>query len=136
MYSQAIPDRLILFDGQCALCHTWVRFVLRFDHAQRFRFTALQSPTGQQILDNHQLTRDHFDTFWYLEHGTLYSKSRAALRIIRQLPLPIKLLFMVAIIPTPMLDRLYDLLAQRRYALFGSKDLCALTESTHQDRFI
>lgn len=44
----AFPDDrpIIIFDGKCRLCSAWVRFVLRHDKHDRFRFTTAQSPLG------------------------------------------------------------------------------------------
>lgn len=42
---------LILFDGVCNFCNGWVDTVLRLDPKGKFKFTALQSPTGQQVLE-------------------------------------------------------------------------------------
>ena len=33
---------MIVFDGVGALCSRWVRFLLRFDRQERFRFAAMQ----------------------------------------------------------------------------------------------
>ena len=33
---------VIVFDGVCALCNRWVRFLLRFDRRGRYRFAAMQ----------------------------------------------------------------------------------------------
>jgi predicted DCC family thiol-disulfide oxidoreductase YuxK len=43
-----VPDRLILFDGVCALCCWWVRFVIERDAGARFRFVAIQSTRGSR----------------------------------------------------------------------------------------
>ncbi len=47
-----MPDREIIFyDGECGLCHFWVRFVLKHDQEERFYFSPLQSKLGSEILD-------------------------------------------------------------------------------------
>ena len=33
---------VIVFDGVCALCNRWVRFLLRFDRRGRYRVAAMQ----------------------------------------------------------------------------------------------
>ena len=40
----------MVFDGQCLLCNGWVKFLLRHDQRGVFRFAAIQSRTGQALL--------------------------------------------------------------------------------------
>lgn len=130
------PDKLILFDGICALCHAWVKFVLRYDLLNQFRFTAMQSELGQSVLRELGMDMEHFDTMLYLEHGTLYIKSNAFIRIARSLAWPARSLSLLGLIPTVMRDFLYDRIARHRFSLFGKMDICRLTDSQYQDRFI
>jgi predicted DCC family thiol-disulfide oxidoreductase YuxK len=39
--------KIILFDGVCNLCNSAVRFVIKYDKKDAFRFVALQSELGQ-----------------------------------------------------------------------------------------
>ena len=50
----AVPDfpddrPIIVFDGYCALCSGWARFVLRHDRRERYRLLAAQSPLGRAL---------------------------------------------------------------------------------------
>ncbi len=38
-----LANPIILYDGVCALCNRAVRFVLKHDYHDRFRFAALQT---------------------------------------------------------------------------------------------
>jgi predicted DCC family thiol-disulfide oxidoreductase YuxK len=42
---------IILFDGNCMLCSRIVRFVIHFDPKKRFRFAALASEAGHDVLE-------------------------------------------------------------------------------------
>ena len=44
---------VIVFDGVCALCNRWVRFLLRFDRKGRYRFAAMQGQQGSAMLRAH-----------------------------------------------------------------------------------
>ena len=46
---------VIVFDGVCALCNRWVRFLLRFDRKGRYRFAAMQGQQGSAMLRAHGL---------------------------------------------------------------------------------
>ncbi len=47
----ATSDRaIVLFDGACSFCSRTVRFIQRRDRHSRFRFSALQSSEGLELL--------------------------------------------------------------------------------------
>ncbi len=47
----AIEGRaLLLYDGVCALCHGVVKFLMKRDRRDRFRYAPLQSDLGREVL--------------------------------------------------------------------------------------
>jgi predicted DCC family thiol-disulfide oxidoreductase YuxK len=47
----AIEGRaLLLYDGVCALCNGMVKFLMKRDRGERFRFAPLQSELGRELL--------------------------------------------------------------------------------------
>ncbi len=129
-------DRVILFDGVCKLCAFWSAFVLRFDRHQRFTLAMVQSPEGQAILRWLELPTDTFETVLLIEGAAVYGKSTAALRIVRQLPLPWPLLAVVWIVPRFLRDWAYDAIARNRYALFGKYTSCPMPPARYRERFL
>ena len=51
---------VIVFDGVCALCSRWVRFLLRFDRSGCYRFAAMQGGQGRAL----HLLRDRSLPSW------------------------------------------------------------------------
>ena len=129
-------DRLIIFDGVCGLCHTWVRLVIRYDRHTLFRFTSIQSSEGQKALRKMNLSGGGMDSVLYVENGQVYQKSLAFLRIARLLPFPARLLCAFSLIPCPIRDAAYDFIAKSRYRLFGKREECMLTKGEFKDRFL
>ncbi|WP_255312618.1 DCC1-like thiol-disulfide oxidoreductase family protein [Providencia rustigianii] len=43
-------DRVLLFDGECNLCHGLVRFLIRADRQGKILLATVQSEEGQAIL--------------------------------------------------------------------------------------
>ena len=41
---------LLLYDGVCALCHGLVKFLMKRDRGDRFRYAPLQSGLGREML--------------------------------------------------------------------------------------
>ena len=54
---------VILFDGVCNFCNYWVNFILDRDKKNIFRFAALQSEKGYELLDKFNLPKGDFDSF-------------------------------------------------------------------------
>jgi predicted DCC family thiol-disulfide oxidoreductase YuxK len=130
-----------LYDGVCALCNRAVRFLLRHDRRERFRFAALQSAFARETLARHGERADDLDTFWVVrDAGTpreaLLSRSRAVLFACAELGLPWSAFRFVAVVPRAVLDVAYDALARSRYRVFGRYDQCALPAPEHARRFI
>lgn len=117
-------NQVILFDGVCNLCSGLVKFIIRHDPEKRFQFAALQSPAGQSILKSFQLPLNHYETFLLVDGDRYYQKSTAVLNLLKNLGGYWSIFYIVAIIPTPIRDWVYDRIAKRRYQWFGKKDSC------------
>ena len=129
--------RLILFDGVCNLCERSVQLVIRNDRAEKFCFASLQSPAAERILKQHQYAGEELDSVLLIEHGRLYRKSRAALRIARQMDGAWSMLFYLFYwIPPFLADPVYDFIGRRRYRWFGMKESCWIPEPSLQSRFL
>lgn len=129
-------DKLIVFDGKCGLCHAWVKFVIRYDRHRVFSFASMQSLKGQAVVKPLGMAPDGFETMLYVENELVYIKSKAFIKIVRQLPFPVNGLSMLALIPGPLRDFVYDRIARNRYRIFGTRDECLLTEGDWRDRFL
>lgn len=129
-------ERVIFFDGVCNWCNAWVNFALARDPHGKFKFGTLQSPQAQQILNNLRLPADDFETFLLLERGRVFTKSTAALRIVRHLPGFWSWLYLGIVIPRPIRDAVYDYVAQRRYRWLGKAETCRVPTLAERERFV
>jgi predicted DCC family thiol-disulfide oxidoreductase YuxK len=127
---------IVLFDGVCNLCNGAVQFIIRRDRRRQFRFASLQSETGQERLRQMNLPTAAFSTFVLSEGGKVYTRSTAALRIARRLPGAWPLLYAFVLIPRPVRDWVYDLVARCRYRLFGRQDSCMMPTPELKGRFL
>lgn len=127
---------VVLFDGVCNLCTGSVRFLLRRDRRRRLRFAALQSPAGQALLRQHGLPGDLLETIVVLERGKARVRSDAALLLARRLPWPWPLCAAFTLLPRPLRDALYGIVARHRYRWFGRRESCMLPSADTADRFL
>ena len=136
MESEALPHPVLLFDGVCNLCNSSVNFVIRRDPSKRFRFASLQSPAGQELLKKFNLATKSFDTVVLVDGERHYTRSDAALEVVRRMRGAWKLFYVFKIIPRFIRNPLYDWVARNRYRWFGKKDQCMLPTKELKERFL
>jgi predicted DCC family thiol-disulfide oxidoreductase YuxK len=127
---------VVLFDGVCNLCNGSVQFILKHDPKGYFKFAALQSTAGAEILKYFNLSTTDFDTFVFVERGKPYLRSSAALRVARGLSGLWPLLYAFVIIPAPLRDLGYRWVARNRYRWFGKRDTCMIPSPELKARFL
>ncbi len=127
---------LLLFDGVCNLCNSSVQFILLRDKKDRFRFASLQSDYGQNLLREHNLPTETFNSLVLVENGKVFKKSTAALRIASKLKGLWPLLFAFIIIPPFIRNFVYDIIAKNRYRWFGKKEECMLPRPEWKQKFL
>ncbi|PYV92606.1 MAG: thiol-disulfide oxidoreductase DCC [Acidobacteria bacterium] len=127
---------IILFDGVCNLCNNSVNFIISRDPHKHFKFAALQSLAGQRLLQENDLHPRQLETFILIEEGQVYSRSSAALQVAKRLNKPWPLLYVCKLMPVPIRDRIYNLVAKHRYRLFGKRETCMVPTSDVKERFI
>ena len=126
---------VILFDGVCNFCDASVQFILNRDPNETFHFASLQSEVGQELLKKYRVRND-VDSMILIEDDKVYYKSSAALRISRHLRGAWKLLYVFMIVPAPIRNIVYDLIARNRYKWFGQKESCMLPPPNVRKRFL
>ncbi|MCB0531019.1 MAG: thiol-disulfide oxidoreductase DCC family protein [Lewinellaceae bacterium] len=127
---------ILLFDGVCNLCQASVQWVLLHDKAGIFRFASLQSDTGQQQLARFNLDGENFDTVVLVVGSRVYTRSGAALEILRRLGIPWSIFSVLIWIPRPIRDAVYNWIARNRYRWFGQKQECWLPRPEWSERFL
>ncbi|ANY74615.1 thiol-disulfide oxidoreductase DCC family protein [Paenibacillus ihbetae] len=127
---------IVLIDGVCHLCQGLTRFIIQRDPACHFRFASLQSELGQSLLEQGGLTPDGGDTMVLIEKGRYYTRSQGALRIARRLRFPWPLAYAMIIVPRPIRDRAYRIVAKNRYRWFGRSEACMIPTPDIRRRFL
>lgn len=135
-------QHLLLYDGVCGLCNSVVRAVLARDPRGVFHFAPLQSEMAHTVLDPWGMSPDELSTFYVVrdyrrQPGRPLTKGRAAVFVGRALGWPWHVVAAAAAwCPTTVLDAIYDVVARRRYRIFGRFDTCPIPRPEHRDRFV
>ena len=130
-----MPKSIVLFDGVCNLCNNSVQFIIRHDPNARFQFASLQSPQAQKLLAGHRL-EGYLASIVLVEDLEIYTASTAALRIARRLSGLWSLFYVFIIIPRPIRDWAYSIVARNRYRWFGRRDECMVPTPNLRERFL
>ena len=127
---------ILLIDGLCDLCGHAVAFTVKRDPKKQFLFASLQSNTGQKLLSQHDLPASDFKSFVLIEEDKVYTKSTAALKFFKKLSGLWPLLYVFIVLPKPIRDFFYDIVAENRYRWFGRRDQCLVPTPELKGRFL
>ena len=127
---------LIVFDGDCVLCSRSMRLILKLDRTARFRLAPAQGPVGQGLYRHLGLPTDQFETYLLIADGRIYQRSTAVVEIAKRLPWPWRIGAALWIIPRPIRDGLYTLVARHRYRIFGRVEACGISDERLRDRML
>lgn len=128
--------KVILFDGICNLCNSTVLFIIKRDRKALFRFAALQSVTGQELLREYPTKDEQNTTICYIRDNRCYRKSTAILYILRDLGRGWQFFYPLILVPACVRDAIYMFVSNNRYRLFGKKPACMIPDKKISERFI
>lgn len=134
--ANALPERVLFFDGVCNLCNGVVRFVITHDNRKRLHFATLQSGTGARFLSAHGLATAEIGTSVYWRKGHALTRSTAALNVARDLGGAWSLAYGLIIVPRFIRDAVYDFIARNRFHWFGKRDACMVPDPSLRSRFL
>jgi predicted DCC family thiol-disulfide oxidoreductase YuxK len=126
-------DDVILYDGVCVFCSRWIRFIATHDQARRFRFTQIQSPYGARLAQAFGIDPDDPDTNAVVHGAVAYFKSDAALTVLSCLP-GYQWTRVLFVVPKPLRNAVYNLVAKNRYRIFGKYDSCFVPDADMRAR--
>jgi predicted DCC family thiol-disulfide oxidoreductase YuxK len=138
-----IPEShpILLYDGICGLCNRLVQFLLKRDQHDRIRFASLQSELAKDLLRPYGADPEDLDTVYVVKDRgqsgeALLSRSDAVLYLLDQLGGVWKLAAVGRLLPKPLRDAIYKMVARNRYRVFGKYDSCLLPDPKQRAKFL
>jgi len=125
---------VLFFDGVCGLCNSTVDFILARDREGRFKFSPLQSEYAARNLD--QAHDQSLSTLILKDGSEVLTRSDAVLRIASHLGGVWRLVGIFRIVPRPIRDAAYRMVASNRYRWFGKMDSCRMPTAGERTRFV
>ena len=137
----SLPPLTVYFDGVCTLCNGFVDFLIRRDHARRLRYASQQGTAFEELRGRHPGLTGGTETIVTAEQlpdGTerLFLKSDAILAILTRLPGPWGWLRWGRLVPRPLRNLVYRLVARNRYRIFGKRETCRLPSAEERALFL
>ncbi len=127
---------IVIFDGICVFCNGAVNFIINRDPGNIFAFSPMQSEVAQSLIKKHHASNEILNTLILIKKGRCYLRTDATLEISKDLAGYWYLLNIFKIIPRPVRDFLYTLLARNRYNLFGRLSSCMVPTENVKKRFM
>ena len=128
---------VVFFDGVCGLCDRTVQFLLRHDRRDRLRFAPLQGATARRMLPPLGGRPEELNTIYVVtSDGRLLERSRAVLFAATALGGGWSLLGALRLVPRPLADVIYGVVARVRYRIFGRLDACAMPTPAQRAKFL
>jgi len=129
---------VLYYDGNCAMCHGFVRFMLAEERTGTLRYAPLQSKAFTANVS--ESTRQGLPDSLILqtENGVLHLRSNAVIYVMRHLGgLWAVAAWLLYFVPRPLRDGAYDVTGALRYRLLGrTADVCPLLAPHLQHRIL
>jgi predicted DCC family thiol-disulfide oxidoreductase YuxK len=131
---------VLLYDGECGLCNRVVRFLLRHDPRARLRFAPLQGPAAQAWLRARGLPAQDFSSLilvpaWERAPADYRLRTDAVFAALDALG-GWRWLTWLRILPRPLRDAGYRLVARVRHRIFGRYTPRPLANPEWEKRFL
>ena len=130
-----VEHPIVFFDGHCGLCNNTVDWILRKDRSHAFRFSPLQGQTAGDLfkgVPEDELMR----SFWLQDEKGLHRRSTAMLRVLKRLGGFASLGYAAIVVPAPVRDWFYNLIAKNRYKIWGRSETCRIPSAEERAYFL
>ena len=117
---------ILLLDGDCGLCNKLAIFLdKRLGNGKDIAYRAILSHEGQELITTFPQKQQDADTVYLLRNGKSYIRSAAGIRCLLYMKWYYRMWFPILwIIPFPLRDIGYRIIAKYRHKIFKKPDTC------------
>ena len=115
----------VFFDGTCGFCDQTVSLLMQLDRRHRLTFAPLQGETALRLLP--ESLRSNPQSVVLRDGEDLLRESSAVVRILWRLSGVWRVVAAIVwLVPAPLRDAMYRLVARNRHRILGTKTICRL----------
>ena len=123
---------IIVFDGLCVMCNSFLRWVLENDKDDKYLFANIQSDFYMKSMDINK----SIDSIILIKENNIFYESEAINHILKDLDKFYLLQLVLNVTPTFISNFFYKIIANNRYKIFGKKDKCELPKKNQISKFL
>ena len=121
--ASTMPGPIVLYDGECGLCHRSVKFLIARDRGQLY-YAPLQGETAAALRARHPEIPTTLESVVLVDRDRVFLRSKAFLYVSKYLTRPWRWGYHLRWLPALVLDLGYRLVASMRYRIWGKYDAC------------
>lgn len=116
---------VVLYDGNCGFCSSWMEFIATRDRNDAFRFAELGSESAERILKENGIETAEVDSVIVIRDGRMLIRSAAIIAICEALGGFYRMLGLASrFAPRSVRDAIYAMVARNRMSLSRSEGRC------------
>jgi len=117
---------VLLLDGECVLCNKLAQFIdKRRGGNTNLAYRPIESEEAQILIKTFPEKQQIADTVYLVRNGKSFIRSGAGIRVLLYMKWYWKIFFPFAwIIPWPLRDVVYVIIAKNRFRIFGKQNSC------------
>lgn len=123
---------IIVFDGLCVMCNSFLKWVLENDKDDKYLFANIQSEFYMKSMDINK----SIDSIILIKENNIFYESEAINHILKDLDKFYLLQLVLNVTPTFISNFFYKIIANNRYKIFGKKDKCKLPKKNQISKFL
>jgi predicted DCC family thiol-disulfide oxidoreductase YuxK len=128
-------SKVIYFDAYCVLCNKFIKWVIKHDHAELYKFSPLDSARAMTLKEKHPELKS-IDSVILEEDEKVLTHGAAVKKVLQDLSSFIFIRKAIGLYPDFLLLWGYKLVASSRYKIFGKYDACPPLPPEWRGRFI
>ena len=126
-------NEIIIFDGNCVLCSSFYKWLLKNDKKNCFLFTNIQS---EFYSKNSNIDKSKDSISVILNNNKILYESDAVAYIFKKTKTQLAIRILISIFPKFISNFFYKIVAKNRYKIFGKKDSCYVPTEEELKKFI
>ena len=123
---------IIVFDGLCVMCNSFLKWVLENDKDDKYLFANIQSDFYTKSMDINK----SIDSIILIKENNIFYESEAIKYILKDLDKFFLLRLVLNVTPKFISNFFYKIIANNRYKIFGKKDKCELPNKNLLSKFL